>query len=37
MEHSISCLPVLDENGSMMGIVTWKDILTFFVKNLNSL
>lgn len=27
MDHSISCLPVLDEKKSLVGIVTWKDIL----------
>lgn len=37
MEHSISCLPVLDENGALVGIVTWKDILKFFLEDLNSL
>jgi acetoin utilization protein AcuB len=36
MEHSISCLPILDENGVLVGIVTWKDILRFFLKDLDS-
>jgi len=33
MEHSISCVPVLAEDKLLVGIVTWKDILRFFLKN----
>jgi len=36
MEHSISCLPVLDENRALVGIVTWKDILRFLLEDLSS-
>ena len=36
MEHSISCLPVLAEGKSLVGIVTWKDILKLFLQNLGS-
>ena len=36
MEQSISCLPILDENGALVGIVTWKDILRFFLEGLDS-
>ena len=36
MEHSISCLPILDESGALVGIVTWKDILRFFLEGLDS-
>lgn len=27
VEESISCLPVVDETGKLVGVVTWKDIL----------
>ena len=27
LEHTISCLPVVDNSGAIEGIVTWKDIL----------
>ena len=36
MENSISCLPVLAEDKSLVGIVTWKDILKFFLQSLSS-
>jgi acetoin utilization protein AcuB len=36
MEHSISCVPVLAEDKLLVGIVTWKDILSFFLKNTDS-
>lgn len=36
MEHSISCLPILGENNSLLGIVTWKDILRFFLEGCGS-
>ena len=31
LEHGFSCLPVTDENGVLEGILTWKDILNFYV------
>jgi len=31
LEHNFSCLPVIDENGILEGIVTWKDILNYHI------
>jgi acetoin utilization protein AcuB len=31
LENNISCLPVIDEELRLQGIVTWKDILRFHV------
>ena len=31
LEHNISCVPVTDEDGVLVGIVTWKDILNYYV------
>jgi acetoin utilization protein AcuB len=36
MKQSISCLSVLGEDKSLLGIVTWKDILTLFLQSPNS-
>ncbi len=33
LENDISCLPVVSQQGSVEGIVTWKDILKFYLKN----
>ncbi len=33
LENNISCLPVISPRGSVKGIVTWKDILKFYLKN----
>ncbi len=33
LENNISCLPVISPQGSVEGIVTWKDILKFYSKN----
>ncbi len=33
LENNISCLPVISPNGSVEGIVSWKDILRFYSKN----
>ncbi|HDY67019.1 MAG TPA: CBS domain-containing protein [Candidatus Scalindua sp.] len=33
LENNISCLPVISPQGSIEGIVTWKDILMFYLKN----
>ncbi len=33
LENDISCLPVISHQGSVEGIVTWKDILKFYLKN----
>jgi acetoin utilization protein AcuB len=33
LENNISCLPVVSQQGSVEGIVTWKDILKFYLKN----
>lgn len=31
LENNISCLPVVNENRKILGILTWKDILQFHV------
>jgi len=31
LENNISCLPVVDDENQLEGILTWKDILQFFV------
>ena len=31
LENQISCLPVIDETEALVGILTWKDLLRFFV------
>jgi len=31
LEHKISCLPVVDESSHLEGLLTWKDILHFYV------
>jgi len=31
LRNNISCLPVVDENGYLDGVVSWKDILRFLV------
>ncbi len=36
LENNISCLPVISPHGSVEGIVTWKDILKFYLKNKNG-
>ncbi len=36
LENNISCLPVISPQGSVKGIVTWKDILKFYLKNKNG-
>ncbi len=33
LENDISCLPVISHQGSVEGIVTWQDILKFYLKN----
>ncbi len=33
--HNISCLPVISQAGGIDGIVTWKDILSFFLNTDN--
>jgi acetoin utilization protein AcuB len=33
LEKNISCLPVISSQGSVEGIVTWKDILRFYLGN----
>ncbi|MFQ5715353.1 MAG: CBS domain-containing protein [Candidatus Scalinduaceae bacterium] len=33
LENNISCLPIISPQGSVEGIVTWKDILKFHLKN----
>ena len=32
LENNISCLPVISPNGEIDGIVTWKDILRFYLQ-----
>lgn len=31
LEHNISCLPVVSMNGAIEGILTWKDMLKYYV------
>ncbi|MDT7040941.1 CBS domain-containing protein [Candidatus Nitronereus thalassa] len=31
LEHNISCLPVVSTNGDIEGILTWKDMLKYYV------
>jgi acetoin utilization protein AcuB len=33
LENNISCLPVVSSQGVVEGILTWKDILKFYLKN----
>lgn len=34
VKHSIGALPVLDDRGHLVGIVSWRDLLKWFVKDL---
>lgn len=36
LENNISCLPVLSSEGVVEGVVTWKDILGFYMKDKND-
>ncbi len=36
LDNIISCLPVVSQQGSVEGIVTWKDILRFCFKNIKG-
>jgi acetoin utilization protein AcuB len=36
IEHSISCLPILDRDKSLLGIVTWKDMLKRAVRMMSG-
>lgn len=31
LENGISCLPVVDDNEELVGIITWKDMLKYYV------
>jgi acetoin utilization protein AcuB len=31
LEHNISCLPVVSKDGDIEGILTWKDMLKYYV------
>ena len=31
LEHNFSCLPVVNEDDNLVGLVTWKDILNYYV------
>lgn len=31
LEHNISCLPIVSEEGLVLGILTWKDMLKYYV------
>lgn len=33
LENNISCLPVISSQGQVVGIVTWKDILQFYLES----
>jgi acetoin utilization protein AcuB len=35
LENNISCIPVLSSQGAIEGIVTWKDVIKFYLKNKN--
>ncbi len=34
LENNISCLPVISPQGNIEGIISWKDILRFYSKNI---
>jgi len=31
LENDISCLPIIDDDDRLVGLVTWKDLLRYFV------
>jgi len=31
LEHDFSCLPVVDKNGKIEGLLTWKDLLNYYI------
>ena len=31
LENNFSCLPVVDEDGKIEGLLTWKDILNYYI------
>ncbi|MFT7132727.1 MAG: acetoin utilization protein AcuB [Cyclobacteriaceae bacterium] len=31
LENDISCLPIIDDDNRLVGLVTWKDLLRYFV------
>ena len=31
LEHYFSCLPVVDEDGKIEGLFTWKDLLNYYI------
>jgi acetoin utilization protein AcuB len=31
LEHNISCLPIVSKDGAIEGILTWKDMLKYYV------
>ncbi|HDY68237.1 MAG TPA: CBS domain-containing protein [Candidatus Scalindua sp.] len=33
LENNISCIPVVSPEGVIEGIVSWRDILKFYLKN----
>ncbi|HQU29943.1 MAG TPA: CBS domain-containing protein [Candidatus Brocadia sapporoensis] len=33
LKNNMSCLPVISFQGDVVGIVTWKDILKFYLEN----
>ncbi len=35
LENNITCIPVLSSQGAIEGIVTWKDVIKFYLKNKN--
>ncbi|TDF37470.1 CBS domain-containing protein [Alteromonadaceae bacterium M269] len=35
-QHTVSCLPVIDENQKPLGIVSWRDILRVIEENRNK-
>ena len=37
LKQNISCLPVLSPSGNIQGILSWKDILKFYIKRNNEL
>ena len=36
LNERISCLPVVSPSGSVEGILSWKDILKYFIKQMNA-
>ncbi len=31
LEHNFSCLPVINDEGTIVGLLTWKDLLNYYI------